>query len=116
MLNRETKHVDIATLSANVFSSHIGKVFELQLEELALPVTLMECKENPDGAGPDSVRTPFNLVFQADEADNHPLLQAKEFKANICGLMDGIVGNVWINRTLRPVKMPKGAYFQVVFS
>lgn len=116
MAGQMVAQVDIATLTADAFSSKTGQEFQFQFEDLVLPVTLMDCKENPDGAGPDCKRTPFNLMFQADEDTDHPLIQVRDFAADIIGLEEGTINNLWIIRTLRPVSMPAGAYFQVVFS
>ncbi|WP_417451399.1 hypothetical protein [Kordiimonas sp.] len=107
--------LELADVSSDLFGPAVGAEFKLVSGEVSMPVRLADCKENPDAMGPDTTRTPFLLLFQADEDNNHPMQQAKEFHGAIEGLEKGTLSGLLITRTLRPMKMPAGAYYQVIF-
>lgn len=108
--------ISIKELESGLFDPDAARPFHLVAGDISLPVTLMECKERPDSAGPDCVRTPFSLVFRAELDEAHPMQNALEFHGDIHGLDEGGVPGLLIHRILRPVKMPEGAYYQVIFN
>ncbi|MCJ9429435.1 DUF6916 family protein [Kordiimonas marina] len=106
----------VANVTAERFEERLKSMFQLVSGEVTMDVQLVRCKLNPDGEGPDSVRTPFSLVFRADEDAAHPMQQTKEFTGALHGLELGTLSGLYICRTLRPVRTPPGAYYQVAFN
>ncbi|MFC4348623.1 DUF6916 family protein [Kordiimonas lipolytica] len=116
MTSTETASLSIATANAQLFDGGIEKDYQFVAGDLAMPVTLMECKEKPLSAGPDSKRTPFILIFRADVDEAHLMQQTLEFKGSIAGLEDGSLDGLMIHRMMRPANLPEGAYYQVMFN
>lgn len=116
MTNTASAPLPISDLTSQLFSGGTDTAFSFVAGDLAMPVQLMECKERPDSAGPDSLRTPFLLVFRADVDEGHLMQQTVEFHGSIQGLEDGPVDGLLIHRMLRPANMPEGAYYQVMFN
>jgi hypothetical protein len=116
MLREKTDNLEIASLTSNLFAHRLDDEFHIISGDLSMPVRLVSCTENPDGAGPDSVRTPFSLLFRADEDNSHPMQHAQSFDCSVAGLEAGPVESVHISRTLRPPRQPAGAYFQLSFN
>ncbi|OSQ40872.1 DUF6916 family protein [Thalassospira mesophila] len=107
--------LSLAKITAEIFIPRLESTFIFSAQSHSLPVTLVECRENPDGAGPDSTRTPFTLVFHASTKQENPILNVKDLIADMHGLEQGSVDTVSIQRILRPPRLPAGAYFQIVF-
>ncbi|MEQ5776589.1 hypothetical protein J4E05_13740 [Thalassospira sp. NFXS8] len=107
--------LSLAVITAEIFTPYIESTFIFSIQNHSLPVTLVECRENPDGAGPDSTRTPFTLVFHASSEQENPILDVKDLIANVHGLEQGTIETVSVQRILRPPRLPAGAYFQIVF-
>ncbi|WP_262690042.1 hypothetical protein [Kordiimonas aestuarii] len=105
----------LGAMTADEFSVEGNSGYELVSGDVSLAVELVACNERPDSAAPDSTRTPFSITFRAEEDTSHLMQQVPEFHGAILGLDDGPVDGLLINRTLRPVNMPPGAYFHVVF-
>lgn len=103
-------------IQSQFFDVDGDKAFSLVAGDITMPVTLMQCKERPDSAGPDCTRTPFSLLFQAAADEQHPMQQALQFQGGIHGLEKGAIDGLLIQRTLRPADMPAGAYYQVIFN
>ncbi|WP_417459539.1 hypothetical protein [Kordiimonas sp.] len=116
MIDNAATALPVGDLTSQLFSGGVDTAFSFVAGDLAMPVQLMECKEKPDSAGPDSTRTPFLLVFRADVDEGHLMQQAVEFHGSIQGLEDGSVDGLLIHRMLRPMNMPEGAYYQVIFN
>lgn len=116
MSDTEGATIPIGKVKSGLFNVDGDTPFRLVSGNVEMPVTLMDCKERPDSAGPDCKRTPFSLIFQADLDEQHPMQQVLEFHGGIQGLKDGAIDGLLIHRTLRPVKMPEGAYYQVIFN
>jgi hypothetical protein len=116
MSNTASAPISIATVNAQFFDGGLDKDFQFVAESLAMPVQLMECREKPLSAGPDSKRTPFLLIFRADVDEAHLMQQTLEFRGSVVGLEDGSLDNLLIHRMLRPANMPEGAYYQVIFN
>ncbi len=108
--------LDLVTLSAARFQEYGQSTFMLLVDTERLTVILEDCMENPDAAGPDATRTPFRVLFRANEADLGTFANMNEFTATIHGLAEGAIENVYVSRILRPVAKPPGCYFQVIFT
>jgi hypothetical protein len=115
MPDDKTTFISIGDVTSDLFHERVDSPFSLAAGEYTLPVTLVDCKECPDAAGPDSTRTPFSILFRADLVESHAMQQAVEFHCDIHGLEHGVIAGLIINRTLRPPKMSEGAYYHVVF-
>jgi len=111
-----TRALDLATLSADRFAGSVGTPLTLVHEDQSLELSLAEVKSNPNGAGPDSQRTPFSLILRADEDTAHPIQSLRQLTADLHGLEEGVVAGVMVVRVLRPVGLPPGAYYQISFS
>ncbi|AUG54029.1 DUF6916 family protein [Thalassospira marina] len=107
--------LSLAKLTSDIFTPHLESTFIFNVGNTRLPVTLVNCRENPEGAGPDSNRTPFSLLFHTSADQNNPILEAKDFTASVHGLEQGAIDLVSVQRVLRPASHPAGAYFQIIF-
>lgn len=108
-------HIPTRELTADLFKTKIDEPFEFIVGDMSLPVTLTSCRENEDAAHPDADRTPFLMIFRADLDESNPLQNAKEFLCRLSGLDRGPIDDLMVQRVLRPVRMPEGAYFQLIF-
>ncbi len=108
--------VPIEDVQSTLFDTENDQTFSLVSGGVSMPVRLVICRENPEAAGPDSVRTPFALIFQAELDEQHPMQKTIEFQGGIHGLKVGVIDGLLIHRTLRPVDKPEGAYYQVIFN
>lgn len=108
--------IPLGKVESKLFNIDGAASFSLVSGDVVMPVTLMDCKERPDSAGPDCTRTPFSLIFQAELDEQHPMQQVIEFHGGIRGLSEGSIDGLLIHRTLRPASMPEGAYYQVIFN
>lgn len=102
-------------ITCGLFEEKLDAAFKFIAGDLSLPVTLVECSEKPEAAGPDAERTPFLLIFRADVEEQHLMQQTLEFHGGLHGLERGPIEDLLVNRTLRPVDKPEGAYYQVIF-
>lgn len=116
MTETTDKFIELTNVHSHLFDPETKNDFKLIAEDFSLPVTLVECTEKPEAAGPDTFRTPFTLIFQAPVDDEHPMQKAQEFYGTIEGHADGAIGGLIIYRMLRPAQMPEGAYYQVMFN
>ncbi len=108
--------IPLTDVKTHLFDPETKDDFTLIAGQISMPVTLMDCIEKPDAAGPDSFRVPFTLIFQAPIDETHPMQQALEFQGTIAGHENGSIDGLMIYRMLRPTKMPEGAYYQVMFN
>lgn len=108
-------HIPTREMTADLFTPKVEGSFEFVVGDLSLTATLVRCTENEDAAHPDADRTPFQLIFRADVDETHPLQNAQEFGCRLVGLDRGPIDDLVVQRILRPVKMPEGAYFQLIF-
>lgn len=115
MTENSVMHIPTHEITSGLFTEKLDKDFKFVAGDLSLPVTLVDCKEKPEAAGPDADRTPFLLIFRADVEEAHLMQQALEFHGGLHGLDRGPIEDLMINRTLRPVDKPEGAYYQVIF-
>ncbi|WP_417456233.1 DUF6916 family protein [Kordiimonas sp.] len=116
MTSSEATPIPLGEVTSQHFNGGNDSDFRFVAGDLAMPVQLMDCKEKPESAGPDSTRTPFLLVFRADVDEAHLMQQTLEFKGCIHGLEDARIDNLLIHRMMRPANMPEGAYYQVIFN
>ena len=108
--------IPLGDVRSQLFDADAAGAFSLVSGDVKMSVTLMDCRERPDSAGPDCTRTPFSLIFQAELDERHPMQQVLEFQGGINGLEKGSIDGLLIHRTLRPTSMPEGAYYQVIFN
>lgn len=111
-----TTALDLAQLTIDQFAGSVDAAFTLVQRNQSLELTLVAVKGNPDGAGPESRRTPFSLILRADESSGHPIQNLRELTGDLHGLQSGLVAGVMVVRVLRPAGLPPGAYYQVSFS
>lgn len=116
MSSLEKSALDLGQLDAAMFAQFIDSSFILESGASSQPVILVDCREKPEAAGPDSARTPFSLLLRAEPDPGHPLQEIREFHGNLHGLEEGVVSGVLVQRTLRPATRPAGIYFQIVFN
>lgn len=116
MTNMAEHFIGAGEITSQHFDAAGNTAFRFVAGDLAMPVTLMECMEKPESAGPDSKRTPFLLVFRAEVDEAHLMQQTIEFHGSIHGLEKGVLDTVMIHRMMRPANLPEGAYYQVMFN
>lgn len=112
---KPASEVDLGDLTAATFVKYTDKAFEIEVDSVKQPVTLVDCTEKPDNMGPDCTRTPFTLMLRADVDEDNPLQHAHSFMCTLRGLEEGEISNLSVERIMRPPRLPGGAYFQVVF-
>lgn len=115
MSENSVAYIPTREITADLFKDKIDEPFEFFVGDFSLTATLVKCRENEDAAHPDADRTPFLMIFRADLDESNPLQNTHEFCGCLNGLERGPIDDLWVQRTLRPVKMPEGAYFQVIF-
>lgn len=103
------------TLTSASFASLEGEILTVVAAEGELPLEIVDVKENPLAAGPNSKRTPFRVLLRGPDSpclgDGCYALRAGDEDGETWRLDD-----VYLNRIIPPASSDgRGAYYQLIF-
>lgn len=103
------------TLNSSPFTVREGRSLTVVAAEGELPLEIVDVKENPLAAGPNSKRTPFRVLLRGPDSpclgDGCYALRAGDDDGEAWRL-DG----VYVNRIIPPASSDgRGAYYQLIF-
>lgn len=103
----------IDTLTSAPFTAHIGKKLIIEGTEAELSLEVLDLKESPQSAGPNSKRTPFSVTLRGPET---PCLADGNYHLRFDGGKKLRLGNVYLNRIIPPASSDgTGAFYQIIF-
>ncbi len=103
----------IDTLTSEPFTAQIGKKLIIEGAEAELMLEVLDVKESPKAAGPDSKRTPFSVTLHGPDT---PYLTDGTYHLRFDGEENLRLENVYLNRIIPPASSGgTGAFYQIIF-
>jgi hypothetical protein len=103
----------VDTLTRVPFETRIGKNVTVEAAEAELTLEIVNVKENPLAAGPNSKRTPFSVVLRGPES---PCLSDGSYHLRADDEDSWRLENVYLNRIIPLANSDgTGAFYQLVF-
>lgn len=106
--------MELDTLSSAPFAARIGQNLTVEAAETELELEVFGVKENPLAAGPNSKRTPFNVVLRGPDS---PCLSDGCYNLRADDENGWRLDGVNLNRIIPLANSDgTGAFYQVVFN
>ncbi|MBE0620243.1 MAG: hypothetical protein IH605_06595 [Burkholderiales bacterium] len=101
------------TLTSAPFAAREGKTLTVEAGEGELALEVIEVKESPLAAGPNSKRTPFKVLLHGPDS---PSLADGCYALRADGEDAWRLEGVYVNRIIPPASTDgRGAFYQVIF-
>lgn len=104
----------VETLTSAPFTARIGMNLTVEAAQGELTVEVIEVRDRPSAAGPNSKRTPFSVLLHGPESPN---LADGSYHLRADGDDNWRLEGCYLNRIIPPASTDgTGAYYQVIFS